>query len=61
MNLEELVPGDQVRTISGAIAEVVRVPHGGEWIVVRYIEADDPTLIGTEALCHKHQIHALHR
>ena len=52
MDLETLKVGDRIRTVDGAIVEVVAETEDGRWIKVRYLEAtDDPNLIGSEDLC----------
>lgn len=52
-----LKPGDQLRTVDGALAEVVRETEDGQWILVRYLSGtDDPALLGTEDLCHEDEI-----
>ncbi len=56
MNLYELKRGDRVRTTEGAIAEILSETQDGQWIVVRYIEAGDPALVGTEDLCHMDEL-----
>ena len=61
MDLYKLKPGDQVRTNDGATAEIVSETQDGEWVLVRYIHADDPSLVGTENLCHDDEVTELIR
>ena len=56
MDLSELRPGDRVRTVDGAEAEIVNETEDGQWIKVRYVGGADPDLIGTEDLCHEGEI-----
>jgi len=57
MNLWLLQPGDKVRTLDGAEAEVLYETEDGEWIRVRYVEcADKPSLVGTEDLAHEDEL-----
>lgn len=52
MDLTTLRPGDRVRTVEGAIAEILAPSEDGAWIRVCYVEApDNPTLLNTEDLC----------
>lgn len=53
MDLYTLKPGDQVHTIDGDTAEVVRPTEDGQWIQVRYLASPrGPELVGTLDLCH---------
>lgn len=57
MELHELRPGDRVRTVDGAVAEVLTETEDGKWIKVRYVEsADKPDLVGTEDLCDEEEL-----
>ena len=57
MDLYQLKPGDRVRTIDGAVAEVTSRTEDGKWIRVRYVGyVEDPSIIGTEDLCHEDEI-----
>jgi hypothetical protein len=57
MNLYELKPGDRIVTRDGAIAAVVSETVDGQWIKVRYLEcAEDPSVVGTEDLCHEDEV-----
>lgn len=58
MDLYELKAGDQVRTVDGAVAEVLKETQDGKWILVRYLEAQDSDLPGTEDLCHVDELSA---
>lgn len=52
MDLYGLKPGDKVKTVDAAVAEVVKATQDGKWILVRYIEGTrDRNLIGTDDLC----------
>ncbi len=52
MDVNDLRPGDRVRTIDGALAEVLRESEDGRWILVRYLESPAaPELVGTTDLC----------
>ena len=51
------IPGDRVRTLDGAVAEILDETQVGQWIKVRYIESDeDPEIVGTEDLCHHDEL-----
>ena len=57
MDLWELKPGDRIRTANGAIAEVLTETEDGQWIKIRYLRSsDEPSLVGTEDLCHEDEI-----
>jgi preprotein translocase subunit YajC len=52
-----LKPGDRVRTVDGAIVEIQSIRPDGLWIRVRYIESDeDPSMVGTQTLCHINEL-----
>ena len=60
MDLYELKLGDRVRTVDGAVVEIVAETEDGQWIRVRYIDSpDDPELVGTEDLCHVDELQEL--
>ena len=47
MDISTLKPGDRVRTVDGALAEIVRETEDGQWILLRYLsDTDDPQLMG---------------
>ena len=49
-----LKPGDRVQTIDRAVAQILQETQDGQWILVWYIEsAEDPSMVGTEDLCHQ--------
>lgn len=51
MDLMKLTVGDRVRTVDGAIAEVLSPSEDGKWIRIRYIDSPgSPKLKGTEDL-----------
>lgn len=57
MDLYSLKPGDRVRTLDGAVVEVVVESEDGQWVKVRYVDTpDDPELVGTEDLCHINEL-----
>jgi hypothetical protein len=57
LDLYELGPADGVRTADGAVAEILIETQDGQWIKVRYVESDDdPSIIGTEDLCHEDEL-----
>jgi hypothetical protein len=57
VDLYELRIEDCVRTIDGAIVEIINETQDGEWILVRYLEsADNQKLVGTEDLCHQNEL-----
>jgi len=60
MDIHTLRPGDKVRTVDGAVVEVLKETEDGQWILVRYLaETEDPALIGTEDLCHESELEGL--
>lgn len=60
MNLYELKPGDRVRTVDGALVEIVNETEDGQWILVRYLaDTEDPALVGTDDLCHDSELKGL--
>ena len=57
MDLYGLKPGDSVRTVENAVAEVLAATEDGEWIRVKYLLNDtDPALVNTEDLCSEDEI-----
>ena len=57
IDLWKLGPGDRIETRDGAAAEITAETQDGEWIKVRYVEVEDqPSLAGTEDLCHEEEI-----
>jgi hypothetical protein len=55
-----LRPGDKVRTVEGSVAEVLKESQDGQWILVRYLSStQNPTLVGTEDLCHGVELQAV--
>lgn len=59
MNLHLLKPGHKVGLRGGGTAEVLSETQDGEWILVRYLEADDPSLAGSEDLASANEIETL--
>jgi len=57
MNIHDLKPGDKVRTVDGALVEVLKETEDGKWILVRYEEGtEDPAVVGTEDLCSEDEL-----
>ncbi len=58
IDVSKLKSADRVRTVEGAIAEVIKPSEDGQWIMVRYLTgADDaPELAGTEDLCSREDV-----
>ena len=56
IDIHSLRPGDRVRTIDGGVAEILKESADGKWILVRYLEADDAGIIGTEDLCEEGEL-----
>lgn len=57
VDVTTLRPGDRIRTVDGAIAQVLKESEDGEWILVRYVEAPgNGRLVGTEDLCHEDEV-----
>ena len=53
MDIYALKQGDKVRTADGAVVEILKETEDGKWVLVRYIEdPENPSVIGTEDLCH---------
>jgi hypothetical protein len=60
MDLYDLKRGDQVRTVDGALVEILNETQDGQWILVRYLaDTEDPALVGTEDLCSESELHGL--
>lgn len=38
MNLYDLKPGDAVRTVDGALVQIINETQDGAWILVLYVE-----------------------
>jgi hypothetical protein len=57
MDLYALKIGDRVRTVDGALAEVISETEDGRWIRIRYVESPgSPELVGTEDLCDQDEL-----
>ena len=57
MDINALEPGDRVRTVDGAVVEVLKETEDGKWILVRYLEdPENPSVVGTEDLCHADEL-----
>ncbi len=57
MDISALEPGDRVRTVDGAVVEVLKETEDGKWILVRYLEdPENPGVVGTEDLCHSDEL-----
>ena len=56
VDIHSLRPHDRVRTTDGAVVEVLKETEDGQWILVRYLEADDASIIGTEDLCEESEL-----
>lgn len=59
MNLYLLKSGHKVGLSGGGTAEVLSETQDGQWILVRYLEVDDPSIAGTEDLASSDEIEAL--
>ena len=57
MDINTLGPRDRVRTVDGALVEVLKETEDGKWILVRYLEEpENPGVVGTEDLCHADEL-----
>jgi hypothetical protein len=57
MDVCGLKPGGRVRTVDGAVADILNETQDGQWILIRYIESsEDPSIVGTEDLCHQDEL-----
>jgi bifunctional DNA-binding transcriptional regulator/antitoxin component of YhaV-PrlF toxin-antitoxin module len=56
MDLYDLEPGDRVRLTDGSVAEVVSETEDGRAILVRYVESEERSRLGTERLCSEDEI-----
>jgi len=56
MDLYNLKVGDRVRTVDGNVVEVLSLTEDGSWIGVRYVEAENENLLGSEDLCSEHEL-----
>jgi len=53
MDIYSLKSGDKVRTADGALVEILEETEDGKWILIRYLEdPENPSVVGTEDLCH---------
>lgn len=59
INVIAIEPGTRLRLITGSLAEVVENVGDGQWLSVRYIEAEDTSLVGEEELVHASDVKAL--
>jgi hypothetical protein len=56
MDLSDLEVGDRVRLTDGSVAEVISATEDGRAILVRYVESDDRSRLGTDRLCSEDEI-----
>ena len=57
MDLWPLRPGDTIRTTDGALVEIVTKTEDGRWVLVRYLaDPENPSVVGTEDLCHQDEL-----
>lgn len=56
MDLYDLAIGDRVRLTDGSVAEVISATEDGRAVLVRYVESDDRSRLGTERLCSEDEI-----
>ena len=62
MDIYALKPGDKVRTTDGALVEILKDTEDGRWILIRYLEdPENPSVVGTEDLCHVGELRELVR
>lgn len=54
-----IADGTRLKLASGATAEVVENMNDGQWLMVRYLEASDPSIVGVEELVHASDIVAV--
>jgi bifunctional DNA-binding transcriptional regulator/antitoxin component of YhaV-PrlF toxin-antitoxin module len=56
MDLYDLESGDRVRLTDGSVVEVVSATEDGRAILVRYVESEDRSRLGTERLCSEDEV-----
>ena len=62
MDIYALKLGDKVRTTDGALVEILKDTEDGRWILIRYLEdPENPSVVGTEDLCHVGELRELVR
>ena len=60
VHLMDLQPGQQLLLRNKAVAEVLENLGDGIWVQVRFIESPaDPSMVGTEELCHCEEVVSL--
>ena len=59
INVLSITPGTRLVLTSGAIAEVTENMEDGQWLMIRYLEADENMPTGEEELCHAADISSI--
>lgn len=59
INVIAIEPGTRLKLVTGALAEVVENVGDGQWLSVRYVQADDASLVGVEELIHASDVKAM--
>jgi hypothetical protein len=59
INVISIEPGARLMLVTGALAEVVENVGDGQWLNIRYVEAEDASIIGEEELCHASDVKSI--
>ncbi len=59
INVISIEPGTRLKLVTGALAEVMENIGDGQWLNIRYVEADDASLVGEEELVHASDVKAI--
>lgn len=54
-----IVAGARLRLANSSTAEVVENMHDGQWLMIRYVAAEDEAIVGEEELVHASDIVAI--
>ena len=55
--ISALKTGNRIRTVDGAVVEVLKETEDRKWILIRYLEdPENPSVVGTEDLCHADEL-----
>ena len=57
VHLMDLTPGQRILLKNDAVVQVIENMEDGIWVQVRYEESPaDPTMVGSEELCHCEEV-----
>jgi len=54
-----IVAGTRLKLANASVAEVLENMHDGQWLMIRYVAAQDESIVGEEELVHASDIAAV--